>query len=138
VLRCQLAAYMGQYKYFGVQVGVECWLGNNLTRATQYGTATNCDFTCTGNSGTLCGGAWANSLYQTTADVTGGLGWQALVTSCAGMQHELKPTTCTAQQLLHLVCLLLHMHIHLCSCACCRLATSPKACIAAWFDTHCP
>lgn len=103
--RCQLAAYMGQYKYFGTQVGVECWLGNDLTVATHYGPATNCDYVCAGNSSTLCGGAWANSMYQTSAEMPGGLARCSVSTDImcwhAASAHI---ATCMAQQLPRLLC----------------------------------
>lgn len=99
VARCQLAAYLGQYKYFGLQVGVECWLGNDLTVATHYGPATNCDFVCAGNGSTLCGGAWANSMYQVAGDMPGGCpNSHATSRWHAASAHT---ATCMAQRLLH-------------------------------------
>jgi len=55
---CHEASVANGYTYFGVQAGGQCFCGNSLSEATQYGTASNCV------SGT--GGSWANSLYRNT------------------------------------------------------------------------
>ena len=53
---CANKARNSGYKYFGLQVGQECWAGNNLAHAKKYGQAT-CG---------LGGGAWKNYLYTLT------------------------------------------------------------------------
>jgi len=49
------------YNYAGLQVGSWCFCGEFYDR---FGTASNCDYRCTGNWDQLCGGAWANSVYS--------------------------------------------------------------------------
>jgi len=52
------------YTYFGTQWYGECFCDNNYG---DYGEATNCDTPCDANSQEMCGGAWANSVYEITA-----------------------------------------------------------------------
>jgi len=53
------------YKYFGMQVGTECFCGNSFGK---YGHANNCDMKCKGNN-SKCGGGWANSVYQSNKPI---------------------------------------------------------------------
>jgi glucan endo-1,3-alpha-glucosidase len=50
------------FKYAGVQYGSSCFCGNSYGK---YGTATDCNMACSGNGTETCGGAWANSVYET-------------------------------------------------------------------------
>jgi len=49
------------FKYAAAQYGAHCFCGNSYGK---YGKATNCDMKCAGNSNEICGGSWANSLYE--------------------------------------------------------------------------
>jgi hypothetical protein len=50
------------FKYAGVQYGESCLCGNSYGR---YGPADNCNMKCTGDSGKICGGYSANSVFST-------------------------------------------------------------------------
>lgn len=50
------------FKYAAVQYGESCLCGNSYGK---YGTADNCNMKCTGDSGQICGGYSANSVYAT-------------------------------------------------------------------------
>ncbi|KAF7531875.1 hypothetical protein G7054_g8477 [Neopestalotiopsis clavispora] len=58
----------GGYSYAGLEYGRECWCGNtvapNLEDASDPACAMQCDMVCGGNSGQMCGGRGAISLYQ--------------------------------------------------------------------------
>jgi hypothetical protein len=47
---------------------IQCWCGNSVAAAT-LAPATDCSFTCGGNSGELCGAAGRLSLYNSTIPV---------------------------------------------------------------------
>ncbi len=49
------------FKYAAAQNGNQCFCGNSYGK---HGKATNCDTKCAGNSNEICGGSWANSLYE--------------------------------------------------------------------------
>ena len=49
------------YRYAGVQYSSQCFCGNNYGR---YGQATNCNMQCSGDRSKICGGTWANSIYD--------------------------------------------------------------------------
>ena len=49
------------FKYAAAQYGSWCFCGNSYGK---HGQATNCDMKCAGNSNEICGGAWANSIYE--------------------------------------------------------------------------
>ena len=60
--RCiQICAAKG-FAYAGVQYGQSCLCGNRY--GTQ-GQANNCNIACTGDSRSVCGGSYANSVYST-------------------------------------------------------------------------
>src|SRR5262249_6136593 len=61
------------FAYAGVQYSSECWCGNSYGR---YGTSTNCNMTCSGDSTQICGGPWANDVYavHSTPPVDGACG----------------------------------------------------------------
>ncbi len=48
------------FTYAATQYSKACFCGNSYGK---YGTASNCDMPCPGNSGQICGGGWANSVY---------------------------------------------------------------------------
>lgn len=48
-------------KFAATQFGRHCFCGNTYGR---YGPAANCDMKCAGNPSQVCGGSWANSVYQ--------------------------------------------------------------------------
>jgi hypothetical protein len=64
---CSQAASSGGYQYFGVQAygwtggGGQCFLGNDVSQATSYGKASNCQ---TLSDGTPVGGGWSNAVYS--------------------------------------------------------------------------
>ena len=49
------------YLYAGVQFGSQCFCGNEYDK---YGEASNCNMECRGDKKQLCGGVWANQVYQ--------------------------------------------------------------------------
>ncbi|OAQ20922.1 WSC domain-containing protein [Thermosulfurimonas dismutans] len=49
------------YRYAGVQYSSQCFCGNSYGK---YGPATNCNMNCTGDKNQICGGNWANSIYN--------------------------------------------------------------------------
>lgn len=49
------------FAYAGVQYGKWCFCGNQYGKS---GPATNCDIRCAGDPNQICGGSWANSVYQ--------------------------------------------------------------------------
>jgi len=51
------------FKYAGVQNANGCFCGNLFGRN---GIAGNCNMSCTGNKNEICGGRWANSVYELT------------------------------------------------------------------------
>lgn len=67
VQSCQQVAEANDMTYFGLQDSniegqAQCFIGNNFSDITQYGPAGNCT---TFSDGTVNGGAWSNSVYQT-------------------------------------------------------------------------
>ena len=51
------------YKYAGTQYWEWCYCGDKYDTLEE---ATNCDAQCRGNPFTMCGGTWANSVYEVT------------------------------------------------------------------------
>jgi uncharacterized protein len=49
------------FRFAGMQSGNQCFCGNNYGRS---GTATDCNTKCSGDAAEICGGTWANSVYQ--------------------------------------------------------------------------
>jgi hypothetical protein len=49
------------FKYAGLQYSSYCFCGNSYGK---YGQADNCNMKCNGNSNQICGGSWANSIYE--------------------------------------------------------------------------
>lgn len=49
------------FSYAGTQYSSQCFCGNNYGI---YGKSQNCNMQCSGNSGQICGGPWANSVYH--------------------------------------------------------------------------
>jgi len=62
--RCRNKCRSLNYKYAGLQYRQECWCSNTYGR---YGTANNCNLNCRGNNSHICGGNWANSVYESGA-----------------------------------------------------------------------
>lgn len=60
---CANLAYSKGYMVIGVQYAKECYAGMNVTEATRFGSATNCDSTCYYDPPNTCGGGLANSIY---------------------------------------------------------------------------
>lgn len=65
---CYTAAKNGNYNYFGLQAtnwlrngGSQCFLGNDFSKASSYGRATNCQK----YNGIIGGGGWSNAVYST-------------------------------------------------------------------------
>lgn len=61
---CYRAALAKGLKYFGVQLGEQCFGGNELSYAQSLGASTKCSMRCAANYKQICGGANANSVYQ--------------------------------------------------------------------------
>jgi hypothetical protein len=59
---CAWLAYNQGKTYFGLQYGGECWGGNTDPRTL--GPSSNCNMKCQGNANEICGGSWANTVYQ--------------------------------------------------------------------------
>ena len=53
----ECSAICGSYSYFGIQAGHECWCGNSLSDATQYGVSSDCP-------PNQLGATWANDLFH--------------------------------------------------------------------------
>ncbi len=49
------------YRYAGVQYSSQCFCGNSYGK---YGKAVNCNMRCNGDKSKICGGTWANSVYN--------------------------------------------------------------------------
>ncbi len=49
------------YRYAGVQYSGYCFCGN---RYGKYGRAANCNMRCSGDKSKICGGSWANGIYD--------------------------------------------------------------------------
>lgn len=49
------------FKYAGLQYGNDCYCDNTYDK---YGKADNCNMSCSGNKNEVCGGYWANSVYE--------------------------------------------------------------------------
>jgi len=67
VERCIRLCGKGGYRYAGVQYSNSCFCGN---RYGKYGPAKNCDMKCAGNAQEICGGTWANSIYEVSRRAT--------------------------------------------------------------------
>ena len=61
---CVAAALSRGYRYAGIQYGGECWAGNTVG----YGKLddSQCSMTCNVDTTKLCGGSWAQRIYDTT------------------------------------------------------------------------
>jgi hypothetical protein len=59
--KCQQICQASGYRYAGTQYSSQCFCGNSYGRS---GTANNCNMRCNGNAGQICGGTWANSVYD--------------------------------------------------------------------------
>ena len=49
-------------KYVALQAGLHCFAGDNPF--DRYGPIQNCNVKCGGNHFQMCGGGWANQVYQ--------------------------------------------------------------------------
>jgi hypothetical protein len=63
---CQQAAYNLGFKYAGVEYGGQCFLGNSLDAVPQIGQTPSCAMPCSANTGEMCGGSWALSVYYSS------------------------------------------------------------------------
>lgn len=61
--KCIDACANYNFKYAAVQYEYQCWCGDEYGR---YGIAENCNQECPGDSSLMCGGRWANSVYEIT------------------------------------------------------------------------
>ncbi|XP_063706009.1 xylosyltransferase oxt-like [Culicoides brevitarsis] len=59
------------YVYAGVQFEFECFCGNTFPRADKYPKLAEkeCGKVCPGNATQMCGGLWANSVYETGVEI---------------------------------------------------------------------
>ena len=55
------------FRYAAAQYGAHCFCGNSFGK---HGAATNCDMNCAGNRAQICGGSYANSVYDVAAGGT--------------------------------------------------------------------
>ncbi|GFR44832.1 hypothetical protein Agub_g6173 [Astrephomene gubernaculifera] len=61
---CAALAYKAGLNIYGIEVGIECFGGNDLERAKQLGTSQHCDSACAGDTSRwMCGGGWALDIY---------------------------------------------------------------------------
>ncbi|CAM9255649.1 unnamed protein product, partial [Ectocarpus sp. 8 AP-2014] len=51
------------YAYFGLQYGKQCFCGTADEDYTVYGESDDCDYPCTGDSESTCGGRWAMDIF---------------------------------------------------------------------------
>jgi len=65
---CEARCARGQYKYFGLQYGMECWCGNSYGRYERMADS-DCLVKCAGNPTEFCGGDLLNSVYQVETKV---------------------------------------------------------------------
>ncbi len=68
---CTTVCKQKGFKYAALQYGIYCYCGNAYGK---YGKATNCDVKCGGNSNEICGGSWANSVYDVSTGGTASTG----------------------------------------------------------------
>ena len=61
VKKCSETCLKSGFKYAGVQYADYCFCDNFYGR---YGKADNCNMPCSGDKNEICGGAWANSVYE--------------------------------------------------------------------------
>lgn len=55
------------YKYAGVQYGIQCFCGNSYG-VYHRGKEADCNYECPGDSKEHCGGYWRNSIYEVTSN----------------------------------------------------------------------
>ena len=60
IARCVEKCRSQGFRYAGTQYGSQCFCGNKYTGAS----SAACDYKCSGNPGEICGGYYANSIYQ--------------------------------------------------------------------------
>jgi hypothetical protein len=76
---CVSMAKNAGYTFAGVQYGGECWAGNTIGYNVL--PSWDCITPCTANPNELCGGTWANSIYQMmTPGSTTWPGWESAST----------------------------------------------------------
>ncbi|CAN0208124.1 unnamed protein product, partial [Laminaria digitata] len=51
-------------KFFATQYGRQCWCGDSKTTDFDKHGKAECNQTCSGKDGEICGGKWAMSVYQ--------------------------------------------------------------------------
>ena len=78
---CQKLAQQAGLPYFSLQNSQECYGAYDLAMAKGNGPSSSCNMPCTGNASQVCGGAWANSLYEASNSTYLGC-WTDGVTSC--------------------------------------------------------
>ncbi|KAI0845147.1 WSC domain-containing protein [Daldinia vernicosa] len=60
------------YRYAGLEIGSQCWCGNNISKHSNHLTDDVCDIPCDGANTTACGGHLAITLYNMTEKKTPG------------------------------------------------------------------
>ncbi|GFR44981.1 hypothetical protein Agub_g6291 [Astrephomene gubernaculifera] len=68
---CRQVAQVAGYNYYSMQGGWECWGTNDVLKAASLGASNACNEGCMMGNGDICGGAWANSLFQTIPNQNG-------------------------------------------------------------------
>jgi hypothetical protein len=59
--KCRDTCLSRGFAYAGLQFGKHCFCGNSFGK---FGAAGNCNMACSGAQSQVCGGVWANSVYQ--------------------------------------------------------------------------
>ena len=65
---CIQDCYIKKFKYVGVQLGNQCFCGNNEARKFGIVPETECNKVCVGNINQTCGGSNRNSIYIITGE----------------------------------------------------------------------
>ncbi len=64
VEQCRSSCYVLGYAYAGLESSAQCWCGDSYG---SQGTSTSCSELCSGDAGEVCGGAWANDVWTSSA-----------------------------------------------------------------------
>merc|ERR1711953_394785 len=61
--KCMEACQDQGFLFAGVQIGLECWCGNDAPPEDRIVDMAECDSSCSGDSTQKCGGAWRMNVY---------------------------------------------------------------------------
>ena len=68
--KCFESCRKRNFKYAGLQAGSECWCSNTFGKLGKTTLDSQCFKPCTGNVKQICGGDWANSIYDLIPEST--------------------------------------------------------------------